>query len=139
MYLSTQTTAILMAYLSSQAVALPAGKNANGPHVCETLKPMDPICWNQLAEDHYLKNFTQDSYSPTGPHPWALCKLNEPWSTCFLRDTYHRSGQDCSSLNSTTCTEPPAAIGKLPVQVQGHYGAYSIWGKIRQFHLMTLY
>lgn len=83
----------------------------------------DGSCWATLNLTYYLNkwnhttptcptsvNITKDDEgSVEGIHDYSeydgssCCKLNEPWTTCFLRVAAGRPASDCSVINTQSC------------------------------------
>ena len=130
MHSSTLAVAVVAACSFSSVFAAPLEGHSAAPHNCDIRKPTDPVCWNQLEVGSYIQNLVTRTFSQGRPDAWVRCKATESWSTCFLRQAFNHVGHDCSTINSTTCTEPDAGIRKAPVMPQQFYGAYGLWGKV---------
>ena len=134
MYSSPQTLAILLAYLSSSATAFPLEDRAAAQRLdCVNVQQgIAPFCWEKLGMRAYITEFNKTAIAGPGSQMFKACQTNEPWSTCFMRDTYDTPGRDCSKVNATNCPTPKVSESSKPSKLlpaQSYYGLYTIWCK----------
>ena len=98
-----------------------------------TFQPFpNPSCWDTLQMTDWMASWNTSTTICT-PTQSVLtpcqCRVNEPWSTCFMRLSYERNrtaSYVCTDLTKPEdCTEPVPKI-VVPGPAEIFYGAYSV-------------
>ncbi|KAL8636900.1 MAG: hypothetical protein Q9228_005763 [Teloschistes exilis] len=120
MYFSPKLIALVAATLfSSSSLASPLQSRQGPPVKCNDPKTgVDPKCWTALKVGDYMESWKAKNFPKS-------CKQGEAWSVCFDRLATSNVGQDCTTINSTTCEEFDPKFRYL--SPQWYYGAYNTW------------
>ncbi len=142
----TATASIISLVLSSPLSSSYASRSLGSPLVdCTNSAAMyDSSCWNSLDIDKYLNdpvtgwNKTTPTCSP-GDNGATCCRMDEPWTTCFLRLESGRSGTDCSDLSNANDCQLPVPDRNLSPNILGpaRYVAYTIVSIFQFFNSMA--
>lgn len=109
--------------------------------------PSDNRCWKLADVRNYLINQTTGwiKTTPICDDPTRCCGPAEEWSTCFLRLALGRPGQNCTTVESGSCTvigglDPnlhPSIVPQVRYTVQGIYGVNELYTIYSQGILST--
>lgn len=105
--------------------------NCTDPHAA-----LDSRCWAELGMVDFL-NHPKTGWNATtktcdtSPDGVNCCRLNEAWSTCFMRLALGSPGNDCSQINIQTCSFQVPAAGQVDptLKPKYEYALKAIFGK----------
>lgn len=103
------------------------------------------VCWTQLGLTDYLQDpetgwnvttricsETNDGSDSDGSH---CCKPGQPWSTCFLHLAHGFAGDDCSTINTGSCSYDATLAVDPSIAPKVRYVMRNIYGKSSMFQV----